>query len=308
MWPLLMLACQSPNPAPERPTEQLERRAVHRSDGRRVVAIGDLHGDRAASIRTLQLAGLTDAEGRWTGGDTVFVQTGDTTDRGPDSKGVIDLMRSLQEPARKAGGEVLLLNGNHEVMNLQGDWRYVSPGDLEGFGGQERRRQAFSQEGEYGRFLSELPVAVQVDETVFVHGGITESFAELGLERLNALARQHYRGTPGPQGHPVHGEYGPTWFRGYVRAPEEQACPALEAALQHLGARRMVVGHTTQRTGDVLVRCDGRLAVIDVGISAHYGGHVGAWESTNGDARFLRPEGAIDLPDPEPVARPARPE
>jgi hypothetical protein len=259
--------------------------------------MGDLHGDRDATLAALRLGGLVDEAGTWTGGDTILVQTGDTTDRGPDSLGVITLLRSLVEPARAAGGEVVMVNGNHEVMNLMGDWRYVSEADVAGFGGVGARREAFSRDGEVGRFLRSLPVVAMVDDTVFVHGGLTSSFAGLGVDALNTTARLHYDDALEDR-HPVHDENGPTWYRGYVTDPPEQACPHLERALAAVGGRRMVVGHTTQRTGDVLTRCDGRLAVIDVGISAHYGGHVGVWEWVGDDARFLTPAGPVDLVDP----------
>ena len=95
----------------------------------------------------------------------------------------------------------------------------------------------------------------------------------------------------------MHDENGPTWFRGYSKLPEAEACALLEQALGSLGARRMVVGHTTSR-GEIDVRCGGRFAVIDVGISAHYGHHLGAWESIEGDARALRTTGTADIVDP----------
>lgn len=316
MLVLSLFACfmsQPPEPvAKPAPVEKQERvvpaLAKVQAAGRRVVAIGDLHGDRDASKAVLELAGLIGPDEAWVGGTTVLVQTGDTTDRGPDSKGVIDLLRSLVEPARAAGGEVVLLNGNHEIMNLQGDWRYVSEADTEGFGGIAGRRKAFAKDGDYGRFLRTLPVVAQVDDLVFAHGGVTQGFAELGVEGVNTTARLHYDDPPGPDGHPVHGETGPTWYRGFVHDPESLACPHLERALAALGATRMIVGHTTQRTGVVLSRCEGRFTVIDVGISAHYGGNLGAWEYVDGDARFLTATGIVDLPEPEAIASPGRPE
>ncbi len=309
----LLLACvRPPAPSAEPPARDqaspvsILTRVEPR--GRRVVAVGDLHADRAATVDVLRLAGLIDEQERWVGGDTIFVQTGDVTDRGPDSKGVIDLLRSLVEPARRAGGDVVLLNGNHEVMNLQGDWRYVSDEDIRGFGGIEQRKRAFAPDGRYGAHLERLPVAAQVGDTVFVHGGITDSFARLGLDGLNRVAREHYRDPPGPLTHPVLRSDGPVWYRGYVRDPESTACPILERALATLGARRMVVGHTTQRTGRALTRCGGRLTVIDLGISAHYGRHLGVWESKGGKARMLYPDGTVELVQPPDIATGVHPE
>jgi hypothetical protein len=109
----------------------------------RIVAIGDLHGDYSAWRDIARAAQLVDADGRWSGGDTVLVQTGDVVDRGPDSLKIIqDLMR-LQGEAPRSHGQVIALVGNHEAMNVTGDFRYVSAGDYAAFtdSRSERRRE-----------------------------------------------------------------------------------------------------------------------------------------------------------------------
>ncbi|RME24699.1 MAG: metallophosphatase [Deltaproteobacteria bacterium] len=261
----------------------------------RVVAIGDLHADLDAALATLQLAGVADATGRWTGGTTVLVQTGDLTDRGPDSKEVIELLMSLRQQAADAGGRVVPLLGNHELMNMMGDWRYVTPQDIADFGSVDARRAAFSVDGSLGRWLIELDVAALVDDTVFVHGGIGERFAALGVAGINAQVDRALHGQAPPD---ILGEDGPLWNRALVMAPEPLACAELGRSLAALGARRMVVGHTPQPDGRILSRCNGQLLDIDTGISPYYGRHLAALEIVDGDARAIYPEGTADLPDP----------
>jgi len=82
----------------------------------RVVAIGDVHGDYDQLMALLRSAALIDAEGKWSGGKTHLVQTGDLLDRGPDSRKAMELFMRLEEEARTAGGEVHVLIGNHEAM------------------------------------------------------------------------------------------------------------------------------------------------------------------------------------------------
>ena len=101
----------------------------HWSGVERVVAIGDLHGDYGQYINVMQSAGLIDKGGKWSGGKTHLVQTGDITDRGDDSRKIIDHLVKLKKQAKKKGGYVHLLIGNHETMNVVGDLRYVNPGD-----------------------------------------------------------------------------------------------------------------------------------------------------------------------------------
>jgi 3',5'-cyclic AMP phosphodiesterase CpdA len=92
----------------------------------RVVAIGDIHGAYDQLAALLRRAGLVDDGLRWTGGRAVLVQTGDYTDRGAQVRKVMDLLMRLEREAKSAGGQVLALLGNHEVMNVIGDWRDVS--------------------------------------------------------------------------------------------------------------------------------------------------------------------------------------
>jgi hypothetical protein len=110
----------------------------------RIVAVGDLHGDYAAWIAIARAAGLVDAGNRWAAGRTTLVQTGDVTDRGPDSLKIIRHLKQLEREARGAGGRVVVLLGNHEAMQVTGDLRYVHPGEYAAFvdRGSRRRREA----------------------------------------------------------------------------------------------------------------------------------------------------------------------
>lgn len=194
----------------------------------RVLAIGDIHGEFDGLVEILRVAGLIDEELEWTGGTTTLVQTGDFLDRGKDVRRVMDLLMSIQDQAAKAGGEVVVLLGNHEHLNLVGELRpeYVTPDICAAFADEhsaERRHQAYldwvewqkrnpffeprseevwnqlyplgyfeyveaiGPEGEYGSWLRTLPVAVKVDEAVFLHGGIGPEYASMSIPRINKL-------------------------------------------------------------------------------------------------------------------------
>jgi hypothetical protein len=99
----------------------------------RIVAVGDIHGAYLQFVAILRAANLIDQRDRWIGKKAVLVQTGDILDRGPDSRKAIDLIRKLERDAQRAGGRVYPLLGNHELMRLVDDWRYVSAGELDGF-------------------------------------------------------------------------------------------------------------------------------------------------------------------------------
>ena len=99
----------------------------------RIIAVGDLHGDYAAWIDIARAAGLIDGEGHWSAGSTTFVQLGDISDRGPDTLKIIRNLQQLQDEAPRTGGKVVVLLGNHEAMNLVGDFRYTTPGEYAAF-------------------------------------------------------------------------------------------------------------------------------------------------------------------------------
>jgi hypothetical protein len=116
-------------------------------DPQRIVAIGDLHGDYQAWLDIARGAGLIDAHGRWAGGKTTLVQMGDVVDRGDNSLRIIHSLQQLQKEAQRAGGKVVVLLGNHEAMNLLGDYRYTTAGEyaaLADAGSSARRDEVYA--------------------------------------------------------------------------------------------------------------------------------------------------------------------
>ncbi|HET9306297.1 MAG TPA: metallophosphoesterase [Candidatus Sulfotelmatobacter sp.] len=114
----------------------------------RIIAIGDIHGELDSFCRILRRAHVVDEQNHWIGGSTTLVQTGDVIDRGPKGREAMDLLMTLETEAARAGGRVVALLGNHEVMNLLGDPRYVTPPNYAAFADNdsEKRRQAAYRE------------------------------------------------------------------------------------------------------------------------------------------------------------------
>ena len=107
---------------------------IVRPQPERIIAIGDLHGDVAATRRALRLARvLHPRRDVWTGGKTVVVQVGDQLDRGDDELAVLSLLQRLSTQAEAAGGALDVLWGNHELMASQGKFRYATPGACDTF-------------------------------------------------------------------------------------------------------------------------------------------------------------------------------
>jgi hypothetical protein len=269
----------------------------------RIVAIGDLHGDLAATRRALRLAGAIDSTDRWVGGDLVVVQTGDQLDRGDEEQAILDLFARLAIEADAAGGALHVLNGNHEIMNAQLDLRYVTPGGFADFEDavdvdpddttlaewppeKRARVAAFRPGGPYARRLADRNTAVKIGRSVFVHGGLLPEHVDVGVARMNSEVRAWLRGEiDEPEFLRRKGNL--VWARDYSDDVDAGDCAKLEEVLERLGAERMVVGHTVQENG-IRSYCDGRVWCVDVGLAAAYGGETAVLEIRGDEVRAVR--------------------
>lgn len=132
--------------------------------------------------------------------------------------GILFLLQRLAEGAEEAGGAVYVLNGNHEILNVSGDFRYVTAGafqesarfgrrleelfgDVEAGGGPHgdpaneddawetalrTRVGLFAPGGPLAQQFARHSTVLVVNDTVFAHGGLLPAHVAYGLERLNA--------------------------------------------------------------------------------------------------------------------------
>ena len=300
----------------------------------RVVAIGDLHGDFAATRRAFRCAGAIDAKDRWIGGNLVVVQTGDLLDRGDGERSIIDFIEALKPQAEAAGGALHTLLGNHEIMNAQGDFRYVTPFGMTAFSTalpssptspsvasatagalpssttayeqsvssfpveQRSRAAAFLPTGPYAKILSRFNTVIMVNDTVFVHGGLLPNHVRYGIRRINEDVQQWLVGKRPDLIALMRGDEAPIWSRKFsTDSTQERHCRTLETVLRQVGAKRMVVGHTPQKQG-ITSACGQQVWRVDVGLSAYYGGATVQVLAIDGSrVSVLRPgSGCADAP------------
>jgi hypothetical protein len=117
----------------------------------RLVAVGDVHGDFDDFCLILKHTGLLDDQNHWVGGNATLVQTGDLLDRGPKGREAMDLLMRVEKEAAGNGGRVVPLVGNHEVMNILGDLRYVTPQTYAAFADNESEKH---RKGAYQEYAS----------------------------------------------------------------------------------------------------------------------------------------------------------
>lgn len=198
----------------------------------RIVAVADIHGAYDAFVAILQRAEIIDAARNWRAGKSTFVQLGDILDRGAKGRAALDLLMQLEKQASSSKGKVIVLLGNHEVMNVIGDLRYVPAEEYANYrDGQSQKRQdeaykaflefkqneakrlkqpetavtteiekawkdahplgyieqrqAFSADGKYGQWLRKHNAIAQINDTIFLHGGINPEIGNLSIDEIN---------------------------------------------------------------------------------------------------------------------------
>jgi len=306
-----------------------------------VVAVGDVHGAYDRLVEILKTAGVIDAAGHWAAGTTHFVQLGDLVDRGSDSRKALDFVRRLEHEAHAAGGQAHILLGNHEAARMLGDLRLTVPGEYAAFAtadseklrdryfktlkfrnnaerdlalaqtppGFVEMREAFGRDGDYGRWLRQLPATITINGVVFAHGGISPAVAPMGCAAINEQVQQELtddldKTRAAPLESLTARVDGPLWYRGLAQEPESFA-PEVGEILSALGARAIVVAHTVTAAGRITPRFDGRVIQIDTGMQPAYvqGGRASALDL---DLRHPDEATAIYLDRRDPVPLPTR--
>lgn len=208
----------------------VERPAAATQTGstQRIVVVGDIHGAADGLAAILRAAGLIDARGHWSGGTARLVQTGDFLDRGAKVRDAMDLLMRLEGEARRAGGRVDVLFGNHEAFAVLRELRDVSPDAYATFAdgrsdtrrnkayeahaaivkpadlpraawmaahppGQVEYLEATSRSGRYGRWIRSRQAILQIGDTIFMHAGLHPD-STTSIEDVNRAVEREVSG------------------------------------------------------------------------------------------------------------------
>jgi hypothetical protein len=156
-------------------------------------------------------------------------------------------------------------------------------------------RFQFGPNGLYGKWIRSHHAIVKINDTIFLHGGLSPKFAAWSIEALNERVREELEDSRKLEGGLVTDELGPLWYRGLASDPDPALVPHVEAVLKRHGASRIVIGHTPT-AGAVYPRFRGRVVLIDAGLSAYYGSRL-ACLIIEGDQAFALHRGVkLELP------------
>ena len=246
---------------------------------RRIIVIGDIHGDFDAAVKCLVLGrciapieppDIKTTENmdiffkslEWIGGDTHVVQLGDQIDRvrprswdrnsisqtaAPDDEGstleifyLFWYINQLAQQSKPNPGAVHCIIGNHEIMNVEGDFSYVSSAEFNSFKnhlssiyclnskypydsrtlknirntrikrglpmGYRERLYAFSPTGLCANFMAQnYYTLLQIGNWLFCHGSPTAAtLATYEIDLINTITSMYLLGLEAPPPHPSH--------------------------------------------------------------------------------------------------------
>lgn len=212
-----------------------------------VLVISDIEGSFKAFLKFLIRNKVIDRHLRWIFKDGHLVIVGDCFDRGEQVVECLWLIYSLEEKARRHGGYVHFILGNHEIMNMNGDWRYVHPKYAQS--SRVPFTAIYSGNNELWHWLCTKNIVEVIGDVLFVHGGISNDLLKLNLsvKEINNLARPWYNNARNEFADPVlkliyNSEKSPFWYRGYYQqeVTEEQ----IDDTLKFFGVNTIVTGHT----------------------------------------------------------------
>lgn len=271
---------------------------------KRVIAIGDLHGDLDLTLYLLKdIAKVIDNRGEWVAQpkDTVVIQLGDQIDscRGncevPSQNGedsphdlvILKYFTYLHKQAAKYGGAVISLLGNHELMNVAGNMSYVSYSNMQLFknyngisNALEARRAAFQQGSKWSEYLGCTRVSsIIIGSWIFVHGGFTNTIAEQysNLDNVNDIVRRWLVEGINDENTELFinsTENSPFWERILGKLPpnlpesNDKCQSMLDPILQIYQVKNIVIGHTPQfiqNKASVNATCGNKLWRVDTG-------------------------------------------
>jgi hypothetical protein len=248
---------------------------------RKMLVLSDIEGEFFALRQLLIAGGVMDEKYNWTFGRGHLVICGDLFDRGKHVVEGLWLLYRLEQLARAEGGVVHVILGNHDIMNLSGDLRYVNKKYMESAKAMGMDyMQLYDTRSELGRWLRTRNMVERIGKGLYMHAGISKEInaLKLSVPQINKLCRPYYdKGKPAIAAEPsvavfFSGKTSPFWYRGYFHEPKA-TLQDVEETLALYGVTQIVVGHTIVE-GNVGFYYGGKVLGLDV--DQHGGDHQAA--------------------------------
>jgi hypothetical protein len=218
----------------------------------KLLAISDIEGNFLTFRDLLVNNGVMSQAYKWTFGTGHLVLNGDFFDRGLHVTECLWLIYHLEQEALKSGGYVHFILGNHEIMNMNNDLRYVRNKYYENtYIIKEAYSNWYTPDTELGRWLQSKNIVEKIGPYLFTHGGISKEIASQSadIKKINSVARDFYFKEAKAQECKddlvsllYNGETSPFWYRGYISQTTEES--TLDTILSKYEVSKIVVGHS----------------------------------------------------------------
>ncbi len=218
----------------------------------KLIAISDIEGNFIELRIFLIKNGVMNANFEWTFGKGHLVLVGDFFDRGLNVTECLWLIYHLEQEALKNEGYVHFILGNHEIMNMNNDLRYVRNKYIENaLLIKEPCNLWYTPDTELGRWLQTKNIVEKIGDYLFTHGGLSKEMfsCKPTMQSMNAEARKYYYRADEAMvssdtclAYTYSGDFSPFWYRGYINETiDEQVLNSIE---KHFNVNRIVVGHS----------------------------------------------------------------
>ncbi|MES2882688.1 MAG: metallophosphoesterase [Bacteroidota bacterium] len=231
----------------------------------------DIEGEFIGFEKLLLAGGVINKNFNWTFGTGHLVVCGDLFDRGEEVTACLWLLYKLEEEAKAAGGYVHVIIGNHEVMNLSEDVRYVHPKYISAATLMNRNyTELYAANTELGRWLRTKNIMERIGKNLFLHGGVSQAVNDQNhsLKKINNLVRPLYEldGLDSILNAANAMVYfnnltSPFWYRGYF-APPLASMAQVDSTLKVFDVNKIIVGHTI--VDSIQSIYNGKIIAIDV--------------------------------------------
>lgn len=239
------------------------------NDGNPIVAVSDIEGGYKTFRDFLINSKVIDADLNWKFGKGHLVLVGDFVDRGWSVTQVLWFIYKLEQEAEKKGGFVHFIIGNHELKNMQGNYRSAADKYLAVTNILEKKQsELYNSNSFLGKWLSSKNSLEKINGNLFAHGGIHPEVADskLSLDEINQIIRINYYKPYYPKMVKtaeqllISTKTGICWYRGYFK--DDLTQEQVDRGLNKFKAKSIVVGHTLQ--SKVNKKYNGKVIGIDV--------------------------------------------
>lgn len=254
----------------------------------KLIAISDIEGNFEAFSSFLKANKIIDEKFNWVFGNGHLVLNGDFVDRGQNVTQVLWLIYKIENQAKKSGGKVHYILGNHELLNFQGSYKYnnrkyvqvseliYKKQGLSNFSISTKSdfiKYIYSSKTEIGKWLNSKNGIVKIGKYIFVHGGISPEILKynLSISKINEISRKninidlYHNPKDNEQANFIIGRKGIFWYRGlstdykyYDKIKEIE----LDKVLKKFNASKIIHGHTVVE--DITKSFNGKVINIDV--------------------------------------------